>query len=119
MKRLPKARKVKRETKLPKKEVSQAVQEKARERKEKAGEEEKIMMDITWVAILVLVAFIAGFFVRGLFASPSQETPIPESSSFQGIAPPIPANVTTLPPGHPPIPGMTPQAGVTKTSPTK
>lgn len=87
---------------------------KPREAKEKATkpvEEEEglvgLSLDITWVAIIALVAFFIGFLVRGFFTPSVSNPSVPTNEFPQGItAPPIPEGVTTLPPGHPPVPGM-------------
>ena len=95
------------------------VKEKARKVVEEEEEEGLVglSLDITWVAIIALVAFFIGFLVRGFFSPSTTASTTPTNEVPQGItAPPIPEGVTTLPPGHPPIPGMeSPQ----KTTPTK
>ena len=76
-------------------------------KKQTKSDEQKIMLDITWVAVLVLVAFFVGFLVRGMVMPAQSSTPTPQfSPTPQMQAPPLPEGVTTLPPGHPPIPGM-------------
>lgn len=83
----------------------------AKENVRKAVEEEEeglvgLSLDITWVAIIALVAFFVGFLIRGFF-SPTTTTSTNPSEVPQGItAPPIPEGITTLPPGHPAVPGM-------------
>jgi cytoskeletal protein RodZ len=93
-----------------KKKSSRKKEEKKEEvkvKKPEKKEEQKIMLDITWVAVLVLIAFFVGFLVRGYVVpaqtgiSSPQLTPSPQMQQ----APPLPPGVTTLPPGHPPIPG--------------
>lgn len=85
---------------------------KAKESVKKVVEEEEeglvgLSLDITWVAIITLVAFFVGFLVRGFFTPTTTTSTSPGGDVNQGItAPPIPEGVTTLPPGHPPIPGM-------------
>ncbi len=84
----------------------------AKESAKKVVEEEEeglvsLSLDITWVAIIALVAFFVGFLVRGFFAPTTTTSTSPAGDTNQGItAPPIPEGVTTLPPGHPAIPGM-------------
>ncbi len=75
--------------------------EEAKVEKPEKKEEQKIMLDITWVAVLVLIAFFVGFLVRGYVVPAQTEKSSPQIQQ----APPLPPGVTTLPPGHPPIPG--------------
>lgn len=59
------------------------------------GTDEKLMLDITWVAILVFVAFFAGFWVRGIMnpstsvssTSPLGSSSVSNSSQSSGVCP--------------------------------
>lgn len=90
----------------------QAKPQEVKEKEKKVVEEEEeglvgLSLDITWVAIIALVAFFVGFLVRGFFSPTTTASTNPMNEVPQGItAPPIPEGVTTLPPGHPPIPGV-------------
>ncbi len=66
---------------------------------------ERPQLDIVWVAILVVVAFMVGFFIRGLFTAPAQQQGINTQSPGGSLsAPPLsPEQMQNgeLPPGHP------------------
>lgn len=73
--------KAEKDTKASKKPAEKVVVAKAEEEKD-----ERLMLDITWVAIAVFVFFFLGFWVRG-FMIPSTVTTNPQSSrpsSFSG-----------------------------------
>ena len=100
---------VKKGTKAKKSTTKKKVDEKLTKKVKQAEEEKPLAIDISWAAIIVLVAFFAGFIVRGFFIP--QETTTPEDifqQPFQQVAPPISSDAT-MPTDHPSVPGIAPE----------
>lgn len=91
----------------PKKKSSKkSVKRKQPAKKIAAVSTERPQLDIVWVAVLVVIAFMVGYVIRGMFATTTQQTGVNQQTvPTEGMtAPPLtPEQMQTgeMPPGHP------------------
>jgi hypothetical protein len=101
------------------KQASKKVAKKAvsKRAKKQSGEVQAVIpqqVDLTWTIALVVVAFVVGFLIRGLFTpagasyeSPTQGLNPPPGGQYAPALPPEQLEKGELPAGHPPISGTT------------